>query len=155
MADIPDDLTDVGTHHGKDAPTETGQTVRAPEGPDPEAEEAQTTKALFRVVCTPSGDRISVELHSPRAALSAPEEGDEIGQYRTVDALRKALAEAGIDGWTAVFEDPDASAPIVASDVTTDHTWIGQGNYRRITFFADPEAARTFAQASNQSEDDE
>lgn len=155
MADIPDDLTDVGTHHGKDAPTETGQTVRSPEGPDPGAEEAQATQALFQIVRAPSGDQISVELHSPRAELSAPEEGEELGQYRAVDALRNALAEAGIDGWTAVFEDPDARAPIVSSDVTPDHSWIGQRNYRTITFFADPEAARTFAQASERSEDHE
>lgn len=147
MTDIPDDLTDVGFHRGNPSPRETGQTVRSPEGPDPGASEAQPSTALFQLVRTPSERRLTVRSHSARAEVPAPEEGEEVGQYRTVDALREALAEAGVEGMAAVFEDAEANRVLVDDDVTAEHTWIGQARYPTIVFFEAPEDARAFADA--------
>lgn len=146
MEDIPDDLTDVGTHGGNQPPTETGQTVRAPTGPDPSAEEAQPVSALFQVIRDSSPQRLTVQTYSARTELSEPEEGKQIGQYRTVESLRDALAQAGIDGWTAVFEEKDGDRFILSPDVTADHSWIGQPAYQRVTFFADEEDAHSYVE---------
>lgn len=145
MADIPDDLTSVGTHHGNQPPTKSGQTVRSPEGPDPSGGSARPSPALFQVLRDPAGNRVEVYAHSPRAVVPDPNEGEEEGQYRTVDALRKGLAEVDIEGWTAVFEDAEAERVLVETDVTPDHAWIGQERFPAITFFADEEAANTYA----------
>ncbi|MFB6231373.1 MAG: hypothetical protein ABEL04_09465 [Salinibacter sp.] len=146
MADIPSDLTDVGTHHGNQPPTETGQTVRSPEGPDPSTADAQPSSALFQVVRAPSEDQLKIRVHSARAEPSPPDEGEEIGTYRTEEALRKVLADANVDGWAAVFEDLEADRVLVDTDVNADHAWIGQARYSTITLFADAEAATTFAE---------
>ena len=143
MTDIPDDLTDVGAHHGNDPPPETGQTVRSPEGPDPSPSDAQPSPALFQVVRTPAG-RLFVQAHSARAEVSAPEEGEEVGRARTAEALRTILADEGIDGMTAVFEDAEADRSLVESDVRPDHAWIGQPRYPRITFFENEDDARDY-----------
>lgn len=147
MADLPDDLTDVGSHHGNEPPPETGQTVRSPEGPDPSASDAHPAPALFQVVRGPDENRVTVQAHSARAEVPAPDEGKEMGQYRTVEALREALETAEIDGWAAVFEDTEADRVLVEPDVTADHTWIGQPRYATITLFADPDDATAFAEA--------
>lgn len=147
MADIPDDLSDVGTHRGNQPPPDTGQTVRSPTGPDPSASEAQPSPALFQVVRIPSENRLTVQAHSARAHVSAPEEGDEGGQYRTVDALREALEETGIDDMVAVFEDAEANRVLVDDDATADHAWIGQPRYPTVTFFETIEEAQAFAEA--------
>lgn len=145
MDDIPDDLTDVGKHQGGDAPTETGQTVRSPTGPDPGTEEASPSHALFQVVGTPAGERLTVQTYPPRTDVPPPDDGDEVGQYRTVDALRDGLADAGIEGWTAVFHDEETDRTIVSSDVTADHPWIGNPRYATVHLFADADAAQDYA----------
>jgi hypothetical protein len=147
MTDIPDDLTTVGAHHGNDPPPETGQTVRSPEGPDPSASDASPSRALFQVVRTPSENRLTVRAHSARAEVSAPEEGEEVGTYRTEDALREALADEGVDGMGAVFEDAEANRVLVETDVTADHAWIGQLRYPTIAFFETVAEAEAFADA--------
>lgn len=147
MADLPDDLSDVGTHRGNDPEPETGQTVRSPTGPDPNATEVQPSPALFQVVRRPSENRLTIQAHSAQAEVAAPDEGEEAGRYRTVTALREALADEELDAYVAVFEDAKANRVIVDNDVGADHAWIGQPRYPKITFFEDPEAARTFADA--------
>ena len=147
MTDIPDDLTTVGAHHGNDPPPETGQTVRSPEGPDPSASDASPSRALFQVVRTPSENRLTVCAHSARAEVSAPEKGEEVGTYRTEDALREALADEGVDGMGAVFEDAEANRVLVETDVTADHAWIGQLRYPTIAFFETVAEAEAFADA--------
>lgn len=149
MDDIPDDLTDVGDHHGNDPPPETGQTVRAPEGPDPGASDAQPSPALFQLVRRASEDRLAVQAHSARAQVTPPDDGTEIGQYRTVEDLREALADEGIDGRAAVFEDAESDRLLVETDVTADHAWIGQPRYPTITVFETEEDARAFAGAED------
>lgn len=146
MADIPDDLTDVGSHHGNQPPPETGQTVRSPEGPDPSGSEARPSPALFQLVRTPSENRLTVHAHSARAEVSAPDEGEDVGQYRTAAALQEALAEEGVEGRAAVFEDAEAGRMLVETDVSADHAWIGQARYPTITFFETAEAAEAFAE---------
>lgn len=146
MNDIPEDLTTVGTHRGNDPPPDTGQTVRSPEGPNPSAGTAQPSPALFQVIRAPSDDQLTVRAHSARAEVSPPDDGEELGRYQTVDALRSTLAEADIEGWSAVFEDDDADRVLVETDVTADHAWIGQPRYSTITFFADAKDATTFAE---------
>ena len=148
MADIPEDLTNVGAHHGNDPPPETGQTVRSPEGPNPSASAARPSPALFQLVRSPSENRLTVHAHSARAEVSDPEDGEEeVGQYRTVEALREALADEHIDEMVVVFEDAEANRMLVESDVTADHAWIGQPRYRRIGFFESAEEAESFAAA--------
>lgn len=146
MSDIPEDLTDVGTHHGNQPPPDTGQTVRSPEGPDPNAGTAQPSPALFQVIRGPSEDRLTVRTHSARAEMSPPDEGEELDQYRTVDGLQSALSEADIEGWSAVFEDTEADRVLVETDVTAEHAWIGQPRYSTIHFFANAEDAATVAE---------
>ena len=146
MTDVPDDLTSVGNHHGNEPPTETGQEVRSPSGPDPDSTPADPAPALFQLVRDTSPDRVQIRVHSPRADIPAPEDGpEELGQYRTVAALREALTDADIDGHTAVFEDGKAEKVLTDADVTTDHAWIGQPRYETITFFADADAAAEYA----------
>lgn len=154
MADIPEDLTDVGTHRGNEPPPETGQTVRSPTGPDPNATEAVPSPALFQLVRADDEDRLSLHLHSARAEVSAPETGTEIGRHRTVDALRDALEEEGVDGHAAVFKDTEADRVLVETDVTADHPWIGQPRYATIAFFETAEAATAFADAHERSRPD-
>ena len=146
MTDIPDDLTSVGSHHGNEPPTETGQEVRSPSGPDPDSTPADPAPALFQLVRSSDPDRVQIRLHSPRADVPAPEDGpEELGQYRTVEALREALSDAAMDGYTAVFEDAEADRVLTDTDVTPDHAWIGQPRYETITFFADADAADEYA----------
>ena len=147
MAGLPEDLSAIGTHRGNDPEPETGQTVRSPTGPDPNATEAQPAPALFRVVRASSGDRLSIRAHSARAEVPAPEDGDEVGRHRTVEALRDALADLGLDEYVAVFEDAEADRVLVEEDVSADHAWVGQLRYPRVTFFRDLDAARAFADA--------
>lgn len=149
MADIPDDLTDVGAHRGNEPPPETGQTVRSPKGPDPGAGAAQPSSALFQLVREPSENRLTVSTHSARAELSDPEKGEEVGRYRTEEALRAALADEGIEGGAAVFEDPEANRVLVEADVAADHAWIGQPRYPVVTFFETTEEAEAFADATD------
>ncbi len=143
MADVPDDLSSVGTHHGNDPPTETGQEVRSPDGPDPSTKPATPAQALFQLVRRSAADHLQIRVHSPRAEVSPPDDEDveEIGQYRSVEALRDALADLPIDGRTAIFEDATANAALTENDVSPDHAWIGQPRYERITFVADEDAA--------------
>lgn len=147
MADIPDDLTDVGAHRGNEPPPKTGQTVRSPEGPDPSGADAQRSPALFQVVREVSENRLTVQAHSARAELEDPEEGEEVGRYRTSEALQEALSDVGIDGKAAVFEDIEADHVLVETDVSADHAWIGQPRYPTITFFETAEDAEAFAEA--------
>lgn len=145
MADLPDDLTDIGVHRGNQLPTETGQTVRSPEGPDPRAADAEPSPALFQLIREPTGSRLTVRTHSARAEVEEPENGGELGQYRTTDALRDALSEAGIADAVAVFEDADANRVLVDADVTAEHAWIGQPRYSTIVFFETRDEAEAFA----------
>ena len=148
MTDVPEDLTTVGRHHGNDPPTDTGQEVRSPQGPDPETLAAESTPALFQVVRTADPDRVQIRGHSPRAEISSPEEGvEEIGQYPTVNALRDALTETGIEGRTAVFEDTEADRVLTDSSVTPDHAWIGRPRFETITFFVDEGAADEYVRS--------
>jgi hypothetical protein len=146
MTDIPDDLTDVGVHHGNEPPPETGQTVRSPEGPTPSGAEAQPSPGLFQVIRPSAEDRIKVEVYPARAEVPPPEEGEEVGRYRTVEALRAALADDGIDGRAAVFEDAEVGRLLVENTVNAEHAWIGQPRYPTITFFPTAEDARAFAE---------
>lgn len=153
MSDIPDDLTSVGRHHGGDPPEKTGQTVSSPEGPDPSASQAEPSPALFRLVRRADADQLQIRVHSPRAELSEIEDdAEELGQYRTAEALRDALADAGIDGWTGVFEDAEANR-VLSDTVAPDHVWIGQPRYERITLFADPNAAADYAESRPRPDD--
>ena len=147
MADLPDDLTDVGAHQGNDPPPETGQTVRSPGGPDPSASDAQRSPALFQVVRESAENRLTVQAHSARAEAAPPDDGAEVGQYRTVEALRDALATEGVQDRVAVFEDVKADRVLVETDVDADHAWIGQPRYSSVTFFATEDAAQAFAEA--------
>jgi hypothetical protein len=139
MTDLPDDLTSVGRHHGNDPPTDTGQEVRSPEGPDPESKPATPAPALFQVVRQPDAHRVQIRVHSARANISPPEdEGtEELGQYRSVDDLRAALSDADVDGRIAVFEDAESDTVLTDADASSDHPWIGQPRYERITFVPD------------------
>lgn len=152
MADLPDDLTSVGRHHGNEPPTETGQEVRSPSGPDPHSQPATPSPGLFQLVRDEKNDRIQIRVHSARAEVSAPEdeETEEIGQYRTVDALRSALNEAGIRGRTAIFEDAEAGKVLTDTDITSSHTWIGQPRYQRITFVSDDAAVSDYVSGLDQ-----
>jgi len=145
MSDSPDDLTAVGRYHGNQPPPETSQTVRCPEGPDPVAESAQAASALYQLVRTPSEGSLQVRVHPPRAQVSADDEREEMGQFRTVDALRDALAEASVEGWTGVFYDAEAER-VLTDEVSPDHAWIGQPRYQTITLFPDPETAAAYAE---------
>ncbi len=151
MADLPDDLSDVGTHRGNDPETETGQTVRSPTGPDPNATEAQPAPGLFVMVRAASGEWLSIQAHSARAEVAEPDDGDEVGRYRSVEALRDALADAGMDGSVAVFEDAEADRVLVEDDVSAHHAWIGKPRYPRITLFRDADEADAFAEAHERS----
>ncbi len=154
MNDVPDDLTSVGRHYGNDPPTETSQEVRSPKGPDPDTTPAEPSPALFQLVREPGADRVQIRVHSARAKVPAPEDGpEEIGQYRTVEALRDALAEASIEGRTAVFEDAETDQVLTDSDVSADHAWIGRPRYEVITFFADADAAEKYVQGLDVSPD--
>lgn len=147
MADLPDDLSDVGVHRGNPPPTETGQTVRSPEGPDPGASDAQPSPALFQVVRDQEGGCLVLRLHSARAEeVEEGEEEEELGRYRTEDALRDGLSELGIEGRVAVFEDAEANRVLVDADVTADHAWIGQPRFPTISFFDTREEADAFAE---------
>jgi hypothetical protein len=140
MDDLPDDLTSVGRHHGNEPPTETGQEVRSPDGPDPDSSPASPAPALFQLVRDTAQDRLQIRVHSARAEeppTPADADVEEIGQYRSVDALRAALADESIDGTIAVFEDAESETVLTDDDVTPNHTWIGQPRYERITFVAD------------------
>lgn len=146
MADIPEDLTSIGTHYGNQPPTKSGQTVRSPEGPDPSEEPADASPALFQLVQPPSGSRLQLRTHSPRAVVSEPSDAEEVGQYRTVQALREALRRVSVEGWAAVFEDTEANRVLVETDLHPDHAWIGQTRYSTITFFENEEAATAYAE---------
>jgi len=148
MTDLPDDLSDVGTHRGNDPEPETGQTVRSPTGPDPNATEAQPALGLFVVVRAPSGQRLSIQAHSPQAEVGEPDDGEEVGRYHSVEALRDALVDtAEMDAYVAVFEDAEADRVLVEDDVSARHPWIGKPRYPRITLFRDGEEADAFAEA--------
>lgn len=149
MSDIPDDLTAIGTHHGNEPPPDTGQSVRSPEGPDPGSEPVKISDALFQLIRDPDypNGRLEVRTYTARAVVSEPDEGEEVGQYRTVEALREVLGDVSIEGTTAVFEDAEAGRFLVDPEVRPDHAWIGQARYPRITFFADQEAATQFVKA--------
>jgi len=147
MSDLPDDLSSGGTHSGNEAPTETNQTVRCPEGPDPRTNTAEPASALYQLVRPSSEDRLQIRVHPPRAQVFADDETEELGQYRTVDALREALNDVPVDGWTGVFEEAEADR-VLTDDVSADHPWIGQPRYETITLFAAEEDAAAYAEAS-------
>jgi hypothetical protein len=154
MTDIPDDLPSVGRHHGNDPPTDTGQEVRSPSGPDPDSTPADPAPALFQLVRDSDPDRVQIRVHSPRADVPPPEDGpEELGQFRTVESLREALAEADVDGSTAVFEDVKAGTVRTDTDVDPSHAWIGQPRHAPITFFADAEAADEYVSALDRPAD--
>ncbi len=146
MSDTPDDLPAVGTHRGGDSPGDLGLSKNSPEGPDPSGGTAHPADALFQLISDASDDRIQLRVHSARTHVSPPAEADreEIGQYRTVEALRDALDATGMDGWTGVFENPDAGRALTA-EVAPDHPWIGSEKYPTITFFPEADAASDFA----------
>lgn len=152
MSELPDDLPSVGTHRGNQPPEETGQTVSSPEGPDPHAEAAQPADALFQLLSDASTDRLQIRVHSARTHVEPPaeDEMDEVGQYRTVQALREALDEIGLSGWTGVFENPDAGR-VLTDEVAPTHSWIGADEYPTITFFPDADAASEYAATLNLS----
>lgn len=145
MSDLPDDLPAIGTHRGNAPPEELGQTVNSPDGPDPSAKPARPADALFQLVEAASAERLQIRVHSPRAQVNPPkDEGiTELGQYRTVDALRTALDDASIDGWTGVFENPQAGR-VLTDEVTPHHAWIGADEYTTITLFPDAAAATDY-----------
>ena len=145
MVDLPDDLPDVGAHRGDNPPEETGQTVRSPRGPDPSTSRARPAEALFQVIRDPAHGRLAVRAHPPRAEATAPETGDEVGQFRTAEALRDALADVGLEEWVAVFEDAQADRMHVDDDVTAHHAWLGRARYSAVVFFETIEEARSFA----------
>lgn len=146
MNDVPDDLTSVGSHRGNEAPTETGQEVRSPEGPDPNANPATPAPALFQLVRNTAADRLQIRVYPARAEIEAPEsdETEEIGQYRSVDELRTALSDASVDDRIAIFEDAEADTALTDAAVEADHPWIGQPRYERITFVVDESAVSDF-----------
>lgn len=146
MDDLPDDLTSVGSHQGNQPPTETGQEVRSPAGPDPDAKPASPAPALFQLLKDTANNRIQIRVHSARAEISPPaeEEVTEMGQYRSVEQLRDALHEASIEGRTAIFEDAEADKVLTDADVSATHPWIGQPRYERITFVADEAAVSEY-----------
>lgn len=146
MTDLPDDLTSVGRHRGNEPPTDTGQEVRSPAGPDPGSTPAAPTPALFQVVRSPDASRIQIRVHSARAEISPPEDEDteEIGQYRSLDDLRAALSDVDLDGRVAVFEDAESDTVVTDADVSPDHPWIGQPRYERITFVPDEGAVSDY-----------
>ncbi len=146
MADLPDDLPAVGRHRGNDPKPDTGQEVRSPEGPDPESNPASPAPALFQLVRGPDHDRLQIRVHSARTEdpPSPEEDVEELGQYRSVEALREALRDESIDGRTAVFEDADTETVLTDDDVTPDHAWIGQPRYERITFVTDEDAVADY-----------
>lgn len=146
MSDLPDDLTAVGRHRGNAPKPETGQEVRSPEGPDPETNPAGPAPALFQLVRDTAHDRIQIRVHSARTEdPPLPDEDvEEIGQYRSVEALREALRDASIEGRTAVFEDADSETVLTEDEATPDHAWIGQPRYERITFVADEDAVSDY-----------
>lgn len=146
MADLPDDLTSVGRHRGNDPKPDTGQEVRSPEGPDPETNPATPAPALFQLVQDSTTDRIQIRVHSARTEDPPAPDGDveEIGQYRSTDALREALRDASIEGRTAVFEDAESETVLTEDEASPDHAWIGQPRYERITFVADADAVSDY-----------
>jgi len=145
MTDVPDDLSSVGKHRGNQPPTETGQEVRSPEGPDPQSTSATRTAALFQLLRHDTEGWLRLRVHSARADVSE-ETGDvkEVGQYRTVHTLRTALREESIAGTAGVFEDADSGEVLTDEHVTTDHAWIGQPRFQTITFFPSAEAASEY-----------
>ena len=146
MTDVPDDLSSVGRHHGDDPATETGQEVRSPQGPDPGTTPASPSPALFQVVRDPEAETVQIRVHSARADVPSPDDDtEELGQYRTVEALRDGLSEADIEGRATVFEDAEADKVLIDTDVTPDHAWIGRPRFETITFVADEEAAQAYA----------
>lgn len=146
MNDLPDDLPSVGTHRGNEPPTETGQEVRSPMGPEPHSTPATPSTALFQLVRNTENGHIQIRVHPARAEVTAPEDErtTEIGQYRSVDSLRIALDETGIAGTTAIFEDAEAENVLTDTDVAPTHPWIGQPRYERITFVPDEGAASDY-----------
>ena len=146
MDDLPDDLTSVGSHQGNQPPTETGQEVRSPSGPDPDSTPATPAPALFQVIRDTEQDRIQIRVHSARAQVTAPDADqiEEIGQYRSVDELRTALRDGTIEDRTAIFEDAKADKVLTHADVSADHPWIGQSRYERITFVPDETAVSDY-----------
>lgn len=147
MADLPDDLTSIGRHKGNDPIPETGQEVRSPEGPDPDSSPASPAPALFQLLRDSANDRVQIRVHSARSEdPPVPDDGDieEVGQYRSVEALRDALAEASIEDQIAIFEDATADKVLTDDAVTPSHNWIGQPRYERITFVADEAAVSDY-----------
>lgn len=152
MDDLPDDLTSVGRHHGNDPPTETGQEVRSPEGPPPNSQPASPVPALFQLVRNSADNWLQIRLHSARAEVPSPEGDDteEIGQYRSVEALRKALSDESIEHRTVIFEDTEEDKVLTETSVSADHSWIGLPRYERITF-ADDEAVSDYIEGLDRS----
>lgn len=146
MNDLPDDLTSIGSHHGNQPPTETGQEVRSPSGPDPHSNPASPAPALFQLVRDTAHDRIQIRVHPARAEVAPPEDDalDEVGQYRSVEKLRAALREQSLEGRIAIFEDAEADAVLTDADADSDHPWLGQPRYERVTFVVDEEAVSDF-----------
>lgn len=146
MNDVPDDLTSVGSHRGNEAPTETGQEVRSPEGPDPNANPASAAHALFQLVQNTADDRLQIRVHPARAEVKPPKSDqiEEIGQYRSVEELRTALSDASVDDRIAIFEDSESDTVLTDVDAGPDHPWIGQPRYERITFVVDESAVSKF-----------
>lgn len=153
MDDLPDDLTSVGSHRGNQPPAETGQEVRSPSGPDPDSTPATPVPALFQLIRDTEQDRLQIRVHSARAEVSAPDadEIDEMGRYRSVEALRSALRDASIDDRTAIFEDAKLDNVRTEADVSADHPWIGRPRYERITFVADAAAVSDYVSGLDRS----
>lgn len=146
MNDLPDDLTSIGSHHGNQPPTETGQEVRSPSGPDPHSNPASPAPALFQLIRNTAEDQIQIRVHSARAEVDAPDADavQEIGQYRSVEELREALADASVTDRIAIFEDAETDTVLTEADAGANHSWIGQPRYERITFVVDEEAVSDF-----------
>lgn len=146
MNDLPDDLTSIGSHQGNQPPTETGQEVRSPSGPDPHSNPASPAPALFQLVRNADDDQIQIRVHSARAEIDAPDADalQEIGQYRSVEELRDALADASLQGKIAIFEDAETDTVLTEADAGANHSWIGRPRYERITFVVDEEAVSDF-----------
>lgn len=153
MDDLPDDLPSVGSHHGNQPPTDTGQEVRSPSGPAPDSMPASRAPALFQVVRDAAQDRLQIRVHSARAHVSPPEAEDleEIGQYRSVDDLRTALHDLSIEDRTAIFEDAETDKVMTDAEVSADHPWIGQPRYERITLVSDEAAVSDYVSGLDRS----
>lgn len=151
MTDVPDDLTSEGTHRGNEPPSDTGRTVRSPEGPDPGSGSAKEAPALFQVMKAADGEPIRVRLHPPRRMVGTTDDGyEEIAQVYTPEDLRKALEDqaadqdAAVDDYHIVYESHDP-AEVRTESAHLDDAALYRPTYDVATLFRSSEDASTYA----------